>query len=131
MFNECQYNFSLSPPSISLEGARVLARKGRKEAEKSEREWKEGREKTGIGKGRGWMKNNNQKRREEGERGVRGEKDRKGERGMREERKERGATEKWGARKEGGGESRGEGQKRKGMEGWVKGEQPGIVQSRA
>ena len=38
------------------------------------------------------MKNNNQKRREEGERGVRGENDRKGERGMREERKERGAT---------------------------------------
>ena len=41
------------------------------------------------------------------------------------------STEKWGARKAGGGESRGEGQKRKGMEGWVKGEQPGIVQSRA
>ena len=92
---------------------------------------RDGGEKTGIGKGRGWMKNNNQKRREEGERGVRGEKDRNGERGMREERKERGATEKWGARKAGGGESRGERQKRKGMEGWVKGEQPGIVQPRA
>jgi hypothetical protein len=50
---------------------------------------------------------------------------------MREERKERGATENWGTREEGGGESRGEGQKRKGMEGWVKGEQPGIVQPRA
>jgi len=56
MFNECQYNFSLSPPSISLEGARVLARKGRKEAEKSEREWEEGREKTGEKdrRERGW-----------------------------------------------------------------------------
>jgi hypothetical protein len=50
---------------------------------------------------------------------------------MREERKERGATEKWGARKEEEGESRGEGQKRRGIEGWVKGEQPGIVQPRA
>ena len=46
---------------------------------------------------------------------------------MREERKERGATEKWGGRKGEGGQRRGEGQKRKGMEGWVKGEQPGIV----
>jgi hypothetical protein len=50
---------------------------------------------------------------------------------MREERKERGATENWDASEEGGGESRGEGQKRKGMEGWVKREQPGIVQPRA
>ena len=69
-----------------------------------------------------------------GEMGGRGErserrKGSKGERGMREERKERGASEKsgGGAIKGEGGERRVEGHKRKGTEGWVKGEQPGIV----
>ena len=48
---------------------------------------------------------------------------------MREERKARGASEKsgGGAIKGEGGERRVEGHKRKGTEGWVKGEQPGIV----
>jgi hypothetical protein len=46
---------------------------------------------------------------------------------MREERKDRERQrKKWGARKGEGGEGR-EGQKRKGTEGWVKEEQPGIV----
>ena len=63
-----------------------------------------------------------------GERSERG-KGSKGERWMREERKERGASEKsWGGAIKGeGGERRVEGHKRKGTEGWVKGEQPGIV----
>jgi hypothetical protein len=33
----------------------------------------------------------------------------------------------WGARKGEGGERRRDGQKRKGIEGWVKGVQPGII----
>ncbi len=36
-------------------------------------------------------------------------------------------TKNWGARKRGAGERRGGRQKRKRMEGWVKGEPPGII----
>ncbi len=46
---------------------------------------------------------------------------------MRGKRAEGGGEKKWGARKGEGGERREEGQKRKGTEGWVKGEQPGVV----